>query len=219
LRKFWPLAGVAILSFLLNQLQYRGDSDTSHATRGTTGKQNAPNKSSDEIDKLGHCRVADAIHAYREFRETHERDNASRDRKTLRALVATAIFSLVAAVIFAGQLQEMRADSRLTERAFVNIKELNSRELKRFPRQNIPDDVLWEFGSVFENTGKTPAVNVRIMAVTPQMEPEYYEIVDTPRQSYELNMHPKSKRELDIHSPSDPDVIFSWSEEKSRPFL
>jgi hypothetical protein len=214
--------GLAILIFLLSQLSAAVDSLISKQTSDTRHQQGQS-----QPDENYRHPVEAAITSYEQKRETHEHARAQREVITIRVLLATGGFALMAAGaavysgwIFRAQLNEAKADSRLTERAFVNIRELNSKQILRAPRQNAPDDVLWEFSPVFENSGKTPAVNVQMAIITPLLETTYYGTSNPLLcDIHKSNMSPISQKEYEILAPADPDIVFSWDKDKKKPFL
>ena len=172
--------------------------------------------------------VADAIHAYRNKRDSHERARAKSDKITIRVLFATAFFaflaaasSLLASWIFYGQLNVTKRESNLSERAFLDVEKLkvtNLGVLPGVPGFSAEQDVTWQFSPVFKNSGKTPAVNIRVVAVSPEDEALFYGVkkgVMVPG----THMDPISKRDYDRGAPNDPDIIFSWPTNKQKEFL
>jgi hypothetical protein len=160
-------------------------------------------------------------------RHAKKQKESSQDRAarlTAHATIAIAAFTAVAAGvglaqwwILSGQLEQMREDSRLAARAFVNVERLADPEQTIFPKaSNWPDeDVFWTFRPIFSNNGKTPAVNIRVLAVTPDSEPAFYGITET---VHETNFHPISKRDYDRRAPNDPEIIFSWPKDRQEQF-
>jgi hypothetical protein len=124
----------------------------------------------------------------------------------------------VTAWIFWLQLREMQEDSRLNARAFINVERLAEPEQILLPKApNWEDEgVLWIFRPIFSNSGKTPALNIRVVAVNPGSEPAFYGIDETVHQT---NSHPISKREFGRHAPDDPEIIFSWPKDRQDQFL
>jgi hypothetical protein len=131
---------------------------------------------------------------------------------------------IITAVIFwrqlnvmQGQLDEMRKDSQLGARAFINVERLAEPEQIFFPKAANweEEDVLWTFRPIFSNSGKTPAVNIRVLAVVPRSEPAFYGINET---VHETNFHPVSKLEYDRHAPADPEIMFSWPKDRQEQF-
>jgi hypothetical protein len=226
---FWlPLAGLAVLVFLLNQLQYRADNKISKKTRDSKDKQNATDENGENIDKPSRNLVADAIHTYREHRDAQESYRAKRERLNINVLIVTAIFAVVAAIaagvsawIFSGQLDETRAESHLSERAFLNVEQLKVDKVGVFaPDKLIPEeDIDWQFSPIFENSGKTPAVNIRVAAVTPITAPSFYGVDQIEMVPGTHNMNPISNRDFKRNAPDDPDIMFSWPADKIQPFL
>jgi hypothetical protein len=185
---FLPIAGIVILIFSLNLLQYSvsrplPDSDDNEANT----REDAQNPHADS--------VADAIFAFQKQYDFLERHRAQREQKTLLALVVTAVFALgtvLAAiysnVIFSGQLREMQTATELTresnrinresfasvQRAFITVLDVSvSRgNPDRYPG-GIQQSKFWMVLPVVENSGNTPTKHLRWMnALSVTLGPE-----------------------------------------------
>jgi hypothetical protein len=101
--------------------------------------------------------VADAIDAYHNKRDSHERDRAEREQVTIIVLTATAVFAFLAAGaaivsgwIFYGQLADARDDFTATNRAFVFMRNLSH------PQDSAQGGAI-QFGYFWHNSGKSPS--------------------------------------------------------------
>ena len=201
----------------------------------STSDTREANNKGDATNDLGHktesqqciSTIANAIDTYRHSRHSEESKRSKREKITIAVLSATAIFALLAAGaavysawIFQGQLSEMRADSHLSERAFLNVEQLKVEQSIVLPPDRLTpeEDIGWQFSPIFENSGKTPAVNIRVVAVSPETTPSFYGVVQGATMPG-TKMDPISNRDFVRDAPDDPDVIFSWPTAKMEEFL
>ena len=191
------LAGTAILIFLLSLLQYGIEADISKDASNAGEDQQSPSKQDKNINETGHGPVADAIHAYRRGRETDEQARAKRERVTIIALVAAAVFALFAAVaagisawFLYGQLGEMHQASIDTGNLVKTARDTERRQLRAYI--GIPDGRLrcascdkirWGILKypakgyknsdmmllTIQNSGKTPAYDVAVTINSKEM--------------------------------------------------
>jgi hypothetical protein len=156
---FLPLIGVALVIFLLSLIQSSIDEGMSQRA-GQSDNERGRTESNDEVRIGNTCvdSIATAIGAYQDQRDSHERERARRDHKTIIVLGLTAVFALLAAAaaiysdwIFQGQLKEMQITTGLTkdsftvvQRAFITITELEIRRgnVSRFIN-GIPESRFW----------------------------------------------------------------------------
>jgi hypothetical protein len=166
---FLPLAGIAVVIFLLNLLQYGIDSAPLTDTHDPDELHQATAKRDTGIDRRPDRAVADAIDTYRRAHETDDRERAKRERITIIVLIMTAIFAFAAAVaagisawIFQGQLREMQTANTVVQRAFITVKKLNIQRgsINRFIN-GVPESRFWMLSPEVENSGATPTQNLR----------------------------------------------------------
>lgn len=187
---FLPLAGIATLIFLLSMLQYRINGNIAKNTSETDTQYSATDEQKDNINQARGPPVADAIHAYRRYRQADEHARAKREQVTIVVLTWTAIFAFLAAVfagvsalIFNGQLGEMHQASVDSNNLVITARETEERQLRAYV--SITGDVLlqciscktdmfWPFTPSpkhivdnaitfsIQNGGQTPAYNVSL---------------------------------------------------------
>jgi hypothetical protein len=155
---FLPIAGICLLIFLLNQLQYGVDRSVSESASDSEDEHYTADKDSKNVNEFNHRLVADAIHAYRQNRKAQEAERAKREHINIKVLVFTAIFAFLAAGaaiysgwVFSRQLDEM-TDSEIRElRAYVFVQRMNfSSHLNP-----IANYIWWSIVPIWENSGST----------------------------------------------------------------
>jgi hypothetical protein len=137
---FLPLAGLAILIFLLSLLmQYSIYGNISKQGGNAEVQDPAADEEEGNINQTRRDPIADAIHAYRRSRRTDEGERAQRERVTIVVLGVTAIFAFLAAAaagysawIFLGQLGEMHQASIDTAALVRTASDTEHRQLRAY---------------------------------------------------------------------------------------
>src|SRR5438270_266210 len=91
---FLPLAGLAILIFLLSLLQYGIEGNRSKNTSNTDEKHHLSDEQQGNVDQARYDPVADAIHTFRRHRQADEGERAQRERVTIIVLIFTAVAAI-----------------------------------------------------------------------------------------------------------------------------
>jgi hypothetical protein len=160
--------------------------------------------------------IANELNSYKQQQERNESSRALREKIIIVVGVIAAGFAGGSAWIFQGQLNEMRTG----ERAFLDVEQLKVDQIAEFPPDRLTpqEDIVWQLSPIFENSGKTPAVNIKVVAVTPTTAPSFYGVTQGETVPG-THMHPISNRDLARNAPDDPDVIYSWPAAKMQDFL
>jgi hypothetical protein len=159
-----------VLIFLLTLILSAVEGDKYKDNRDSTRQNDdSSHKRYDTENQAIVSTIANAIHTYRRDRRADEHDRAKREKATIVVLAVTAIFALFAAgaaiysaIIFTGQLNEMRVSSAVVQRAFITVTELSIKRgnANRF-LNGTPESRFWMLTPQIENSGTTPTRNLR----------------------------------------------------------
>ncbi|MBV9862976.1 MAG: hypothetical protein JO267_12620 [Alphaproteobacteria bacterium] len=199
------VVGLVLLIFLLSLLLSAVNGEPSEGDRETSESDAADQQTNNSGNQHLLAAIADAIHAYRRHRHTSERNSAYRERVSIVVLGITAMFALGAgvaaiysAVIFQGQLGEMRQATVDTRRLADTSRDAEIRQLRayvsfHFVKMECPDCTTYRPGAfpAFSNTdlfywketnhGLTPANNVYVTMCYNDLTPPFVDqIPDLP---------------------------------------
>ena len=160
---FLCLALLAVLIWLLSLVSVVGSEDNSKDDPNGSSKERNATSEFPDASQNQHVAIAiaNAIHAYRRSRHSEEGQRAKREKATIVALFAAAIFAFVAAiaaigsaVIFNGQLNAMHEE----QRAWVSID--TPPKLSAPLTYDVNNGAQFTLLFTFNNYGHSPAQNV-----------------------------------------------------------